>query len=351
MDCHGRICCFTSLTYAYLGRANLLAETVRAHHPDWLLFAVIVDQPPNGVEPRMLHGQFDQVINAADLDIASYRAWLFKHDVVEACTAVKGAMLLRLLERGASKVIYLDPDIAVFHGLDEIVALLDRHSILLTPHQVEPNTDAGAIRDNDLAALRYGLFNLGFLAVRNDTTAGRFAAWWHARLLEACYDDVPAGIFTDQKYCDLVPCLFDGVQVHRDPGCNVASWNLSKRRVTIDRAGIIRVNDSPLKFYHFTKIGGVGDIMTERYGGDNVEVFEIWSWYRRMLARRSPASIPAGYWHYGRFQDGELILKPMRERFRALPDAFARFSDPFGTGPASYRAYLGKQNMLDRDAA
>ena len=40
------------------------------------------------------------------------------------------------------------------------------------------------------------------------------------------YEEAAFGVYTDQRWCDLVPALFDGVKVLRDPGLNVASWNL-----------------------------------------------------------------------------------------------------------------------------
>ena len=137
-------------------------------------------------------------------------------------------MLRRLLRTGAKVVIYLDPDIAVFHSLDSVVDKLSDASILLTPHQVKPNILEGSIRDNELTSLKYGVFNLGFLAVRNDETGGSFADWWARRLHFACYDEPQNGLFTDQKWCDLVPGLFDRVLIERDPGCNVASWNSAR---------------------------------------------------------------------------------------------------------------------------
>src|SRR5205085_279856 len=110
---------------------------------------------------------------------------------------------------GATKAIYIDPDIAIFHPLDNIVKLLDDHSIVLTPHQTEPDATPNAVRDNEMNSLKYGVYNLGFVAARNDAAGRKFADWWARRLYLACFDDVPNGIFTDQKWCDLVPSLFD----------------------------------------------------------------------------------------------------------------------------------------------
>lgn len=321
----GGTVCFSSFTYSYLSRARVLLASVRRVHPDWAVWAVLVDEAPDGVDEAAALAGFDGVLKVADLGIPRVLSWLFQHDLVEACTAVKGAAMMRLLERGAGRVVYFDPDIAVFNPMEG----LDRGSIILTPHQLEPNAAYQAIVDNEVAALAFGVFNLGFVAVRNDVQGRAFAAWWAERLYQACFDDRAAGIFTDQKYCDLAPALFAGVHVLRDPGCNVASWNLSRRVLAFDGQGGLTVNGSALKFYHFTKIGGAGDVMTDRYGAGNTEVFEVWHWYKRCERASRVSGIPDGYWRYGAFEDGTAIAPQVRRLFRDRADLRAAFADPF----------------------
>lgn len=334
------VACFTSFTCHYLPRARVLAQTLRAAHPDWHLCAVLVDRPPPGIDLAPQLELFDAVIDPQTLDLPGFGAWMFGHDVVEACTAVKGATLVRLLEAGWERVVYLDPDIAVFHGLGSIVDRLDSASVVLTPHQTAPNATPMAVGDNEQTSLRLGVFNLGFLAVGNDAVGGRFARWWAHMLATACYDDPAHGLFVDQKYCDLAPGLFDRVHVERDPGANVASWNISQRRISITAAGDILANGSPLRFYHFSKCGGDGEAMTERYAGDNFEVFELWSWYRRQLAANAVAGMPDGWWHYGRFADGAPIPAAARRLYRGRCDLIAAFADPFASGPGSLQEWL-----------
>ncbi len=334
------VVCFTSLTYGYLARARVLAETLRRAHPEWPLWAVLVDRPPPGFAHRDAFAGFARVVTAEDLPVPRVRAWLFRHELVEACTAVKGAMLTHLLDLGIDKVVYLDPDIAVFHPLAALEARLDAASVLLTPHQIAPDDAPQAIIDNERGSLRHGAFNLGFLGVRNDTAGRAFAAWWSARLRAACFDDADAGLFTDQKYADLAPSLFERVAIERDPGWNVASWNLSRRRIAIGADGAILVNGSPLAFYHFSKHGGVGDVMTERYAGASHEPHELWRWYGRRLAARAEPGIPEGWWGYGRFSDGTPVPRAARLLFRARDDLADRFDDPFDTEGDSFFEWL-----------
>ena len=104
---------------------------------------------------------------------------------------------MRLLQsRGFEHVIYLDPDIAVFSTLDTLTNWLHTNSILLTPHQNRPEIDARAVIDNEWTSLKYGVYNLGFVAVRSDTEGTAFANWWAERCRLYCRDDVPNGLFT-----------------------------------------------------------------------------------------------------------------------------------------------------------
>lgn len=340
---------FTSFSYSYLNRARVLAKTLKALHPDWVLCAVLTDKEPEGFTFDSTSEQFDRLITAEDLFGADTESWLFGHDVVEACTAVKGKASVELLKQpGCTKLVYFDPDIAVINPMDEVIDLLDTYSIVLTPHQTdpEPRENRMGIQDNEIASLSYGVFNLGFVAIANDPEGRRFAQWWDDRLRDWCHDRLDIGVFVDQKWCNLVPCFFDNVKVLRDPGYNVASWNLSRRRMRYDEAGTALINDRPLRFYHFTKLGPVGDVMTQRYARDNVEVYELWWWYREQVNTASSAKIPKGWWYYDTFDNGVKIPKSVRELYRARNDLRKAFPQPLRTGPGSFYDWVRTQTDL-----
>lgn len=335
-----KVLCYSSFTFSYLNRARVLFQSLRRFHPTWELVALITDQPPAGFHFNPSAEPFDRVVYAGELGIPGFESWLFKHDVVEACTAVKGPFLHRACGGDVDAVIYLDPDTALLGSLEPVESWLLEYDILLTPHLIDPNDNPRAIRDNDLSASRTGIFNLGFVAVRTSGEGARFARWWNDRLLDYCYDDIPGGVFVDQRWCDHAPALFDRVKVIRDPGYNVASWNLSTRTVAVGKDGRITVNGAPLRFWHFTKLGEVGDAMTRRYAGANYPVYELWSWYRRQVLAASEPSIPDRWWAYGTFEDGAPIEKAHRELYRERSDLQAAFPRPFAAGPGTYWRWL-----------
>jgi len=340
-----KVLCYSSFTFSYLNRARVLFQTLRRFHPEWELVALITDQPPAGFRFDPGQEPFDRVVWAEDLGIPDFQAWLFKHDVVEVCTAVKGPFIHQACRSGAEAVIYLDPDTALFGSLAPLEAWLEDHDILLTPHLIDPNVTAEAIADNDLSASRTGIFNLGFVAIRTTGEGARFAQWWNDRLLDWCYDDMPAGLFVDQRWCDHVPALFDRVKVVRDPGYNVASWNLSTRTVAVQKDGQVTVNGAPLRFWHFTKLGPMGDAMTKKYGGTNFPVYEVWSWYKRQVTEATDAAIPERWWAYGAYSDGAPIAKAHRVLYRQRADLQAAFPDPFAAGEGGYAQWLEREGL------
>jgi hypothetical protein len=328
---------YTSATYTYFSRARTLAESVKRFHPEWHMCLVCPDDPPAGVTIDWSTEKFDSVITLEDLQIPAIKSWLFRHNVIELCTAVKGLAMQALQARGFEHVLYIDPDIVVFSSLDNVTELLSSHSILLTPHQVTPETTDRAVIDNEWGSLKHGVYNLGFVGVHTDTVGAAFASWWAQRLHDYCRDDVPNGLFTDQRWCDLVPAMFDRVYIVRDPGYNVASWNISNRRVRILDSGDIVVNDSPLKFFHFTKVDHVGETMLRRYADRELDVLELMYWYRGQLKKNALEGVPDRYWAYNRYEDGSFIEPNARRSYATLQDAARKFPDPFSVVPPSFR--------------
>ncbi len=342
---------FTSFSFSYVNRARVLARSIRKVHPDWVIWAVVSDHPPPAFEFEVAREDFDKILYIEDLFGSEANRWIFGHDLIEACTGVKGRALAHILDQpDCEKAFFFDPDTALFNPMDEVVDALTTHSIVLTPHQLdpEPREDKGAIIDNEICSLHYGSFNLGFVGVSNTSEGRRFAKWWDSRLTDWCHDRLDIGLFVDQKWCNLVPCYFDSVKILRDPGLNVASWNLSQRTITFDDEGMARVNGSPLKFFHFTKLGPIGDSMTRRYARDNVEVFELWHWYKDEVAKNSDPAIPSGWWHFGRFANGKTIKKAVRRLYRDSPTLQKRYPNPYVAGLGGYSAFSVRATSWSR---
>ena len=336
-----RVLCYSSFSFSYLNRARVLYQSLRRHHPDWHLVALMTDRAPEGFAFNVADEPFDEVVWHDELGIEGVEAWLFQHDIVEICTAVKGPFLELATRRDFDAVIYMDPDTCVFNPLDPVLAKLEDHDIVLTPHLLEPEEARVAIIDNEICPLWAGIYNLGFVAIRTTGEGARFASWWAKRLLEFCHDDPAKGLFVDQKWCDHVPVFFEKVCILKDPGHNTASWNVNQRKITVESDGNVHVNDKLLRFWHFTKLGPLGDVMTRRYARDQIVVYELWRWYRNQVAKATSPGIPDRYWAFSKFADGAPIERSHRLLYRERADLRSHFPNPFGAdGESSFSSWL-----------
>jgi hypothetical protein len=331
---------YTSVTVNYLPKARILAQSLKKYHPNWKFHLLLCDKLPE--QDTELHriiydGIFDRVVTVEGLSIKDIDGWIFKHNVVELCTAAKGPFLQQLVREGVKKIVYIDPDIVLFNSLNDLEILLDEHSILLTPHLLHYTNNPQSIHDNEiLGTLRHGTFNLGFIAVNASREEGvSFTEWWGKRLTDYCYADYEQGLFTDQKWCDLIPSFFNDYFIIRDPGFNAASWNLDCRQLEFGEQGKLLVNSQyPLRFYHFTGYdsgAGMNVINQLTSSGNNTLVRELWDWYRAQLTVNGNDKWGKSDCYYDKFDNGQAISNEMRKLYRNSPDLQKLYKNPYNT--------------------
>jgi glycosyltransferase involved in cell wall biosynthesis len=322
---------FTSVVSNYLPKARVLAESVKRFHPELPFYVMLSDAIPPGLD--IDEEPFDAVLTVDALDVDNIEQWLFQHSLVEASTGVKGFVVQKLLALpDCSGVLYFDPDIVVLAPLDDILAKLAVHSLLLTPHQTVPERDMEAVLDNEICSLKHGVFNLGFVGVGSSSEGRRFADWWAERLRHFCIDDIPNGLFTDQRWLDLAPAFFDQICILRSPVYNVSTWNLSTRRVEGDLRGGLTVDGEPIVFYHFSGFDSGAQLsMLDKYGATMPGLYELRSWYVRECERKGQSRYEQYPWRYGFFDNGRVITRSHRELYRSRLDLQAAFSNPYSS--------------------
>jgi hypothetical protein len=273
---------FTSANLAYLPQCLILRESVERHEPDAHFVLVLVDKMPSNPIIRERLELFDEILLVEDLLGDECESWMAQYEVVEACTSVKGRAVLRLLERG-DNVVYLDPDTALFGPLDAFTSQLETSSVVLTPHQLAPAITGTPWIADEISSLAYGIYNFGMFGVSACPEGITFAKWWDERLSTLCVDDIPRGLFVDQRWGDFVPNFFPDATICRHPGINLASWNLHQRLMTLDVDGNYLVNGDPLVMYHFTKGTGIGLQASRAKMDDNPLAADLWRWYLERL--------------------------------------------------------------------
>ncbi len=308
----------------YLPYARVLAASLARHHPGVRLACLVIDDlertwqgPIDGASGGVI-----DLVHLADVirEPLELERMAMCYDVMELATAVKPWWLAHLLEDGGPAV-YLDPDTDCHAPLDGLADLAVREGIVLTPHTTEPVPRDGR-KPSEADLMETGTYNLGFIAV--SAAAAPFLAWWQERLRRDAIVDPKGMLFTDQRWVDLVPGYFD-VHILRDPGCNVAYWNLGTRTVeAVPGGGGYTVNGRPLRFLHFSGYDPDRPHLLSRHQGDRPRVLlserplvrRLCDDYRRrlLLAGWGDPDLPA--YGYGRIPGGPRIDRLMRRVYR-----------------------------------
>lgn len=319
---------FTCAAFNYIPKVRMLFQSIRHYHPEWTIHLALADAKRPEID--LSSEPLDDILSVAELDIPDWQGWAYCHTIVELATAIKPFMLMRLLQLpGCKKVIYLDPDTVIFSRLEDILEALDNANIVLTPHQTKPETSLAAVMDNEICSLKHGIYNLGFCAVAATDIGLAFATWWADRVYHFCRADIPNGLFTDQRWIDLVPAFFTDVAIMRSSRHNVASWNLTTRDFRLIE-GRYFVDGEPLGFYHFTGFdSGAHRGMALKNAGEHSDVHKLIDWYEKQTENLAQDPLAKMVWAYGQHTDGSVITKEQRIVYRERIDLQRAFSNPF----------------------
>ena len=238
----------TIIAKNYLPFARTLARSFAEQRPDDRCWVLVIDAAEGYVDGA---SESFELLTPEDLQIEHFSRMAALYNVLELSTAVKPWLLRYLLEgQGLDRIVYLDPDIRLYDDLSEIDSLLSEHHMVVTPHLTEPMPRDGR-KPSETDLLIAGCFNLGFLGLSAHADTDRLLDWWSERLKRDCIVAPERGLFVDQRWIDFAPGLLPSFHVLRDPGYNVAYWNLPSRELTFSR-GRYEVDGRPLRFFHFS---------------------------------------------------------------------------------------------------
>lgn len=326
----------------YLAHVRALTESFRRHHPDAPVYMLLVDR---------LDGRYDSqaepftTVSLDDLPIRNLPGFCFQYTILELNTAVKPFLLEFLFERyDFGKLLYFDPDIKFYAPVTALFDALDAASAVLIPHLTAPLADEA--KPNELDVLRAGGYNLGFLGLARGAIATNLLRWWQHKLYTSCVVNFEKGLFTDQRWMDLVPGMFEGVSIFRAPGYDVAYWNIQHQRLEC-RDGQYLANGEPLRFFHFSGFNPSDreaiSKHQNRYRLHEVPCLpELFTDYENDLKRLGYDQVKGWPYAFANFDDDTPIPEIAREVYRDMGTAAEPFGNPFKTGPGSFLDWLNQ---------
>ena len=325
----------TVVTRNYAHFAQVLLQCCREHHPNCDVFVCYADRPPDSWKEST---EDAQVIYGDQLKIENWHRVRFQYTAFELACALKPFAIETVLQRGYDEVIYLDGDMAVYGPLTEVFQSLERNSIVLTPHLLTPIPNDGQ-RPHESAFLVSGTYNAGFFAVRASETTSKFLTWWQRMCQRHCIVDLAASLFVDQKWLELVPGMFDGVCILRNPGYNAGHWSLSQFSITAcessssTRSGV-SIGGAPLVLFHFS---GMTPSRSQEYLKSqtrtslaaNPPLERLVDQYHDRLAAAGMKTCTAWGYEFESLSDGTQIHPAWREAIRQNHQRLVNVQNPF----------------------
>lgn len=278
---------FTLCSNNYLSHAKTLGDSILKFNPEIKFVIGLVDEKDPSID-YSLFKEFDLLVYD-QLGYTEFPDMLSRYNIIEFNTAVKPYYFEYLFRTNPEieSVYYIDPDILLYRSVKVFDLEWGDSNVLLTPNLIElPLTTS----TGELASLRHGVNNLGFIGVRRTVESLRFIVWWKERLRLHCRIDKCFGIFVDQKWIDLAPLFFSGIKTVKHPGWNMAWWNLSERKLLQTETGYsVNSPDIRLVFFHFSGFKPDFHLMTERLKTEEFQMdsegplFNLFEEYKELI--------------------------------------------------------------------
>jgi len=334
-----------------LAHVKVLAESLAVHHPEARLFFLLVDNIENFFDPLSLKKNIELIKASTLRNVPNIRELFFKYTAFEASTALKPYLCEYLLKAyNMERLVYLDSDIYVTMNMDELNGLLGKFSIILTPH-ITKELPLDGYLPNELVFLKAGTFNTGFVGISNTPEALRFLSWWKNRLWRFGLSNPAEGMFIDQRWIDLVPSLFDKVHILKDPGYNVAYWNLHERKLSV-RDVKVMANGEVMRFFHFSgfdpgDIESISKYQTRYRLIQFPKLRALFESYKKLLMENGYDTVCKWPYSYNFFENGRKIPDRARKIYWLLGDNNKKFGNPFETNKKNaFKKYYSRTFSL-----
>ena len=238
------LCSLSTKSHLHLMRT--LAASARKHFSGKIYLLVVDSDDPDLIPEGTTPVHRDDVI-----DPSIWEEMLTRYNVLELCCALK-AYLMRFVARTANcPIVYLDADTYLMAPLHRLLPATSDFSVALTPHLLTPLS--GDRHADEIGMLSVGAYNGGMLVTGLHPDGIRFLDWWLDRVTQYAYDSREQGIFTDQKWLDLVPSFFRNVIINRTVGLNLGHWRVcSEHDFTEDRLGRLQFCGEPVTLMHMS---------------------------------------------------------------------------------------------------
>lgn len=239
----------TIITKSHIAYAIALQKSVQRFIKDIRMHVLIVDSFDKNelVSDDKIHFYSVESIKESEIGNKIYKKY-YQRNMDHFRWSAKPVFMNYLLNQGIDYLLYLDSDLYFFDNPDFLFEKLNQNSVLLSPHfrTSNPSIDYEDYGRNNT----HGLFNGGFVGANKNGIAA--LEWWADTCEKKCVKDRKHGYYVDQSHLSLIPILYENVEIIKNRGCNVASWNRNTCHRSIVNEKLVLAGKDDLVFVHFT---------------------------------------------------------------------------------------------------
>ena len=146
--------------------------------------------------------------------------------------------------------IYLDADLYFFDNPLDVIKEVGASSVAMIEHKYP-----WPLRTLER---KYGTYNVGLLAFRNDIDGNTTLDWWAEQCIDWCHDYPEGGRYADQGYLNRFPKITRNLKILTNKGFNLAPWNTLFNPLNVVN-GQIWIGADKLNFFHFHNLKEIGN--------------------------------------------------------------------------------------------
>jgi hypothetical protein len=160
----------------------------------------------------------------------------------EYCWTLKAPFIQFILKNNynINSVLYCDSDLFFFTDARKIYKEWGNASIFISKLWMNPRSEKA-----------FGSFSAGLIGFKRDRTAFKCLRWWKIQCIRWCYNKIEEGRWSDQKYLDCWPKMFENVKITENKGINLGPWDIKRVDITKNKNSIF-CNNHELIVYHFS---------------------------------------------------------------------------------------------------
>lgn len=243
---------FTICSNNYIAQAKTLGDSIKKTNPDYHFFIGLTDTLSSEIDYQKEIGH--TIIPVEEIGIPEFDNLWKNYSIIEFNTNVKPFYFQYFINHypGLGYLYYLDPDTFVYQDFSIIEHEFGENgTTLLTPHILTP-IEIDDKQPGENLFLNFGIYNLGFLGMKNPQPDNKLIKWWKERTYHLGYNQPSKGLFVDQLWHNLTPIFFENIIISKHPGLNMGPWNLHERRLSETNHVYLVNSEFPLSFYHFS---------------------------------------------------------------------------------------------------